>query len=89
VRPGGLVCVIEHNPLNPLTRLAVSRCEFDRDAVLLGAGKARKLMAAGGLREIGARYFLLLPWDATPARRLEGALGHLPLGAQYAAFGTA
>ena len=55
VRPGGLVCVIEHNPLNPLTRLAVARCEFDRDTVLLGAGKARKLMAAGGLREIGTR----------------------------------
>jgi SAM-dependent methyltransferase len=89
VRPGGLVCVIEHNPLNPLTRLAVSRCEFDRDAVLLGAGTARKLMAAGGLREVGARYFLLLPWEAKSARRVEGALGQVPLGAQYAAFGTA
>ena len=89
VRPGGLICVIEHNPLNPLTRLAVARCEFDRDAVLLGAGKARKLMAAGGLREIGARYFLLLPWEAKPARRVEGALSNVPLGAQYAAFGTA
>lgn len=88
VRPGGLVCVIEHNPLNPLTRLAVARCEFDRDAVLLGAGKAQKLMAAGGLREIGARHFLLLPWKAKPVRRVEAALSNLPLGAQYAAFGT-
>jgi SAM-dependent methyltransferase len=35
VRPGGLVCLIEHNPLNPLTKLIVVRCEFDRDAVLL------------------------------------------------------
>ena len=89
VRPGGLICVIEHNPLNPLTRLAVARCEFDHDAVLLGAGKARKLMAAGGLHEIGARYFLLLPWDATPARRVEGAFSNVPLGAQYATFGIA
>ncbi|SDT26854.1 class I SAM-dependent methyltransferase [Bradyrhizobium canariense] len=89
VRPGGLICVIEHNPLNPLTRLAVARCEFDRDAVLLGAGKARKLMAAGGLREIGARHFLLLPWEAKPARYVEGALSNVPIGAQYAAFGTA
>jgi SAM-dependent methyltransferase len=88
VRPGGLICVIEHNPLNPLTRLAVSRCEFDRDAVLLGAGTTRQLMAAGGLREIGARYFLLLPWEARSARRIENALGNVPLGAQYAAFGT-
>jgi SAM-dependent methyltransferase len=89
VRPGGLICVIEHSPLNPLTRLAVARCEFDRNTVLLGAGKARKLMAAGGLREIDTRYFLLLPWETKPARRVEGALSNLPLGAQYAAFGTA
>ena len=89
VRAGGLVCVIEHNPLNPLTRLAVARCEFDRDAVLLGAGTARKLMAGAGLREIDSRYFLLLPWEAKAARRVEGALSQLPLGAQYAAFGTA
>jgi SAM-dependent methyltransferase len=64
VRPGGLVCIIEHNPYNPLTRLAVMRCEFDRDAQLLGAGKTQMLMSESGLREIGARYFLLLPWDA-------------------------
>jgi SAM-dependent methyltransferase len=88
-RPGGLICIIEHNPLNPLTRLAVARCEFDRDAVLFGAVKARKLLAAGGLREIGARYFLLLPWETKPARRIEGALSNAPFGAQYAAFGTA
>lgn len=87
-RPGGLVCVIEHNPYNPLTRLAVSRCEFDRDAVLLGVGTTRKLMAAGGLREIGARHFVLLPWDTKLARRLENALSSVPLGGQYAAFGT-
>jgi SAM-dependent methyltransferase len=89
VRPGGLICVIEHNPHNPLTRLAVSRCEFDRDAVLLGAGTVRKLMAAAGFREIGARYFVLLPWEAKAARRVENALSNVPLGAQYAAFGTA
>jgi hypothetical protein len=45
-------------------------------------------MAEGGLREIGTRYFLLLPWDAKRARRVEGALSNLPLGAQYATFGT-
>lgn len=88
VRPGGLVCVIEHNPLNPLTRLAVARCEFDRDAVLLSAGKVRKLMKASGLSAIGTQRFLLLPWEAKSARRIEGAFSKLPLGAQYAAFGT-
>jgi ubiquinone/menaquinone biosynthesis C-methylase UbiE len=88
-QPGGLICVIEHNPLNPLTRLAVMRCEFDRDAALLGAGKVRSLLAASGLREIGARHFLLLPSETKLARRIEGALASMPFGAQYAAFGTA
>lgn len=88
-RPGGLICIIEHNPFNPLTRLAVARCEFDRDAVLLGAGKVRRLLAASGLRETGAHHFLLLPWETKPARRIEGALSNMPLGAQYAVFGTA
>ncbi|MGM4961862.1 class I SAM-dependent methyltransferase [Tardiphaga sp. 1201_B9_N1_1] len=89
VRPGGLVCVIEHNPFNPLTRLAVARCEFDRDAVLLGAGKTQKLMAGAGLRDIASRHFLLLPWEAKAARRVENAFSGLPLGAQYATFATA
>jgi hypothetical protein len=88
VRPGGLVCVVEHNPLNPLIRLAVARCEFDRDAPLLGASKARRLMTDGGLREIGMRYFLLFSCEARSAHRVEGALRNVPLGAQYAAFGT-
>ncbi len=89
VRPGGLVCVIEHNPLNPLTRLAVMRCEFDRDANLLPAGRTQALMTESGLRDVEARYFLLLPWEKTLAHRIEAGLRHLPLGAQYASFGTA
>lgn len=88
VRPGGLVCIIEHNPLNPLTRLSVARCEFDRDAVLLGAGKARSMMADGGLHSVDAHYFLFLPWENRFTRSIENAFSNVPLGAQYASFGT-
>ena len=89
VRSGGLVCLIEHNPINPLTRLAVARCEFDRDAVLLHAGRTRALMADAGLHDIRSRHFLLLPSAAPPARRVERGLSRLPLGAQYIASGIA
>jgi hypothetical protein len=89
VRSGGLVCLIEHNPLNPLTRLAVARCEFDRDAVLLHAGRTRALMADAGLHDIRSDYFLLLPSAAPVARRLERGLSRLPLGAQYIASAIA
>ena len=33
--PNGLLLIYEHNPWNPLTRLVVSRCAFDEDAVLV------------------------------------------------------
>jgi SAM-dependent methyltransferase len=89
VRPGGLVCLIEHNPLNPLTRLAVTRCEFDRDAVLLHAARTRALMADAGLYDARSHYFLLLPSAAPLARRVERSLRRIPLGAQYIASGIA
>jgi SAM-dependent methyltransferase len=87
-RPGGLVAIIEHNPFNPLTRCAVARCEFDRDAVLLRAGRLRRLMADAGLRGVTTRQFLFLPSAAPVARRIERGLAWLPLGAQYLACGT-
>lgn len=83
-RPGGLVCIIEHNPYNPLTRLAVMRCPFDKDARLLSSTNTRRLMLAAGLAEITVQYFLLFPFRSALSERLEYALHALPLGAQYA-----
>lgn len=87
VRPGGLIVVIEHNPLNPATRLAVLRCPFDHDAVLLGARSARRLLATAGLEQIESAYFLTIPAEGRWAEALDGRFGRIPLGAQYAAFG--
>ncbi|TIW20915.1 MAG: methyltransferase domain-containing protein [Mesorhizobium sp.] len=87
VRPGGVVCLIEHNPFNPLTRLAVLRCPFDEDAVLISKRKAGRLLKAAGLTEIDGRHFLLLPFANPVARRVEGWFSHSPLGAQYVCSG--
>ncbi len=84
VRPGGIVCLIEHNPLNPLTRLAVMRCPFDEDAVLLNRWTAEKLLAGAGLSEIESDHFLLFPKSGRLARAVERRLSGWPLGAQYA-----
>lgn len=86
-RPGGTVCAIEHNPLNPLTRLAVLRCPFDDDAVLLRAGYARKLFAQAGLSGIATQFFLAVPSLHPAARAVELGLSRVPLGAQYATCG--
>lgn len=84
VRPGGIVCLIEHNPFNPLTKLAVLRCPFDADAVLLGRRRAERLLTSAGLKEIASQHFLLFPRSGRFARAVERRLEKFPLGAQYA-----
>lgn len=86
VRPGGLVILIEHNPWNPLTQLAVARCPFDHDAVLLDFGEAKKLLRGAGLGPVQTRHFLVSPWRAPWLQRIERGLSALPLGAQFAAI---
>jgi SAM-dependent methyltransferase len=87
VRPGGVVSVIEHNPLNPLTRLAVLRCPFDADAVLISRRKAGQLLRATGLSEIDGKHFLMFPFANAVARKVESWFSHVPLGAQYICSG--
>jgi SAM-dependent methyltransferase len=87
--PGGLACVIEHNPLNPATRLAVLRCPFDEDAVLLRSGTLGLLLTNAGFRDVSSEFFCLLPSAGPTARRIERALSGLPAGAQYACFAHA
>lgn len=84
LRPGGIACVLEHNPFNPLTRLAVFRCPFDEDARLLSAGRVASLFRGAAFTEIRREHILLLPSARPFARRIEKAMAGLPLGAQYA-----
>lgn len=83
LKPGGLAAVFEHNPLNPLTRLAVARCEFDRDAVLLHHGKIKSLFKTAGLKLFEDKFIVFFPFKAKLFRGIESALGWLPLGAQH------
>jgi SAM-dependent methyltransferase len=85
VRPGGLVAIIEHNPLNPLTRLAVARCAFDENAVLLGRREAEGLLRRARLALVERRYLLFVPRRAP---RVERLLARVPMGAQYLVAGT-
>ena len=83
MRPGGLVVVYEHNPLNPLTRVAVSRCEFDEGVELLSRGETKSLLRRAGLEPIESRYIAFFPWRGRGLRALEHGLARLPLGGQY------
>jgi SAM-dependent methyltransferase len=83
LRSGGLAVIFEHNPVNPLTRLAVHRCEFDEDALLLTRRETENRLREAGFEILDSRYILIAPWTGPATRALERALGCVPLGAQY------
>lgn len=83
VRPGGVVAVFEHNPFNPLTRVAVSRCEFDEGVELLTRTESIRLLVDAGMEPVESRYILFLPFSGGWARRMDQRLWRLPVGAQH------
>lgn len=87
LRPGGIAAVFEHNPINPLTRIAVARCEFDRDAVLLTHSKLKSLFRGANLDIAEDKYIVFFPFKAGMFRGIEKGLGWLPLGAQHYVMG--
>ena len=87
LRPGGIFCVIEHNPYNPVTRWIVAHTPVDQDAHLLSARSTLRLMRDSGIEPIHRDYFLYAPekWYGR-LRGFEQLLRNIPLGGQYAAF---
>jgi SAM-dependent methyltransferase len=88
-RPDGLVVVFEHNPLNPLTRLVVRRCEFGEDARMLRMREAERLLRESGMTTVDRGFMLLFPSRRRRVLAVERALRRLPLGAQYYLAGRA
>jgi ubiquinone/menaquinone biosynthesis C-methylase UbiE len=87
LKPNGLFCVIEHNPLNILTRLIVRRSPIDVHAHLLTAGNVRRLAGSARMAVLATRYFLYFPesWYFRLAK-VEATLSAIPMGGQYAVF---
>lgn len=84
VRPGGVAVVIEHNPLNPLTRRMVRTCPFDADAVLARPARIRAGLARANRSPARTDYVMFVPTGGARTRRAERLLRGLPIGAQYA-----
>jgi SAM-dependent methyltransferase len=88
--PGGLCCIIEHNPWNPVTQRIVRRCPVDVDAELLSARQARRILADSGLKPLASSYFLYLPESLYQHfGRAETLLAKAPIGGQYAVLARA
>jgi ubiquinone/menaquinone biosynthesis C-methylase UbiE len=83
LRTGGISAIFEHNPWNPLTRLAVNRCEFDKGVELMRLHESAQLLRDAGLVRLRSRFLIFLP---RPTPHLDRWLAHVPVGAQYAVF---
>jgi SAM-dependent methyltransferase len=87
---GGMCCIIEHNPWNPVTRSIVKRCPVDVDAELLSAQTARMLLEASGFASLSTDYFLYFPESLfNRVGSVEKVLYKLPFGGQYAQLARA
>lgn len=83
LRPGGKFAFFENNPLNPGTRILMSRIPFDRNAQMLTPWGSRKLLRAGGFTPDCNRFLFFFPRSLKWLRSLEPGLKWIPFGAQY------
>jgi len=83
VRPGGYFAFWENNPWNPGTRYVMNRIPFDRDAIMVSAPEARRLLSAGGFEVLRTDFLFIFPRVLSWLRGLEPSVSRLPLGAQY------
>jgi len=86
LRPGGVFVMWENNPLNPGTRLVMSRCAFDRDAEPFAARSARRQLRSAGFEIVRTDHLFIFPRSLRWLRPAECWVSGLPLGAQYAVF---
>jgi SAM-dependent methyltransferase len=82
-KPGGVLAIYEHNPLNPLTIRAVNTCPLDVNARLIRGDKLRQLAFDAGWKGGKIAYKLFFPAFLAKWRSIEPHLEWLALGAQY------
>jgi ubiquinone/menaquinone biosynthesis C-methylase UbiE len=83
LKPGGLMTIFEHNPINPVTRHIVATCPFDENAVLIPSGELKRRQTDAGFGRIDVAYTGFFPGALAALRPLERYMTALPVGAQY------
>jgi len=83
LKPGGVMVVFEHNPVNPVTRYIVATCPFDENAVLIPAAQLKARQRQAGFGDVRVTYTGFFPGALKALRPLEPLMGALPVGAQY------
>jgi SAM-dependent methyltransferase len=87
LRIGGFFSFWENSPWSPATRYVMSRCAFDRDAILLAPPEARKLLRDNGFEVLRTDFRFIFPRALRALRKIEELVYRLPLGTQYQVLG--
>ena len=61
----------------------MSRCAFDRDAIMLSPPEARRLLRKSGFEIIRTDFRFIFPHILRAFRKFEDFVFPLPLGSQY------
>jgi SAM-dependent methyltransferase len=83
LRGGGLFSFWENNPWSLATRYVMSRCAFDRDAIMLSPPGARALLKEGGFEILRTDFRFIFPKSLRALRKMEDWIYRVPLGTQY------
>jgi SAM-dependent methyltransferase len=83
LRGGGVFSLWENNPWSLATRYVMSRCAFDRDAILLSPPEARALLQKDGFEILRTDFRFIFPRSLRALRKIEDWIYRAPLGTQY------
>jgi SAM-dependent methyltransferase len=83
LRAGGLFAFWENSPWSLATRYVMSRCAFDRDAIMLTPPEARSLLRGGGFEILRTDFRFIFPRALRALRKIEDFVYRIPLGTQY------
>ena len=83
LRGEGIFSFWENNPWSLATRYVMSRCAFDRDAILLSPPEARALLRDGGFEILRTDFRFIFPRALRAFRKIEDWVHRAPLGTQY------
>lgn len=83
LRPGGFFSFWENNPWSLATRYVMSRCAFDRDAILLSPPGARAMLKEAGFEILRTDFRFIFPRALRAFRKIEDWVYRVPAGTQY------
>ena len=86
MKPKARLAIWEHNPFNPIARLLVNMCPFDKGVRLLTLGTTKALFESTSYRHVQHAYVNVFPprWQQLKlVAALERTAARFPVGAQY------